>query len=51
MESARVAIMAIGCSVPAFADGKPKPMKVYVFAGQSTMTGMARTHALEHIDG
>jgi hypothetical protein len=26
-----------------------KPMKVYVFAGQSNMTGMARTHTLEHL--
>lgn len=49
MKSAVLAIMAIGCSVSAFADEKPKPMKVFVFAGQSNMTGMARTHTLEHI--
>lgn len=49
MKSALVAIMALACSVSAFAEGKPKPMKVFVFAGQSNMTGMARTHTLEHV--
>jgi hypothetical protein len=32
------------------APAKPlKPMKVFVFAGQSNMTGMARTRTLEHL--
>jgi DNA-directed RNA polymerase subunit K/omega len=48
-KSALVATMALVCSVSAFAEGKPKPMKIFVFAGQSNMTGMARPHTLEHI--
>jgi hypothetical protein len=35
--------------LPAFAEEKPKPLKVFIFAGQSNMTGMARTRTLEHL--
>lgn len=48
-KSVCVSAMALACSLPAFAREKPKPMKVFVFAGQSNMTGMARTRTLEHI--
>jgi hypothetical protein len=46
---ALIAVLALACPMPAFAETKPKPMKVFVFAGQSNMTGMARTRTLEHI--
>ena len=49
MKSALVAAIVLGCSLPGFCQEKPKPMKVFVLAGQSNMTGMARTRTLEHI--
>ena len=44
-----VAALALSCPLPAFADTKPKPLKVFILAGQSNATGMARTRTLEHI--
>jgi hypothetical protein len=44
-----IAVLALACHMPAFAETKPKPLKVFIFAGQSNMTGMARTRTLEHI--
>lgn len=49
IKSTFVATLALACSLPAYAEQKTKPMKVFVFAGQSNMTGMARTRTLEHI--
>lgn len=49
MKLAFVAAVALGLPFPAFCEGKPRPMKVFLFAGQSNMTGMARVHTLEHI--
>ena len=49
MKSTIVAFLALACHLPAYAEQKPKPMKVFVFAGQSNMTGMARTRTLESI--
>lgn len=38
------------CSVPYSANAKDgKPLKVYILAGQSNMTGMVKTNTLEHI--
>ncbi|MFO7906715.1 MAG: hypothetical protein ACQESR_16900 [Planctomycetota bacterium] len=34
---------------PAFCQDNPKPMKVYILAGQSNMTGIVSKHTLEHI--
>jgi len=49
IKSAFIAAIALGCPLSAFCQEKAKPMKVYVFAGQSNMTGMARTRTLEHL--
>ena len=49
MKSAFLSAAAFACFLPAFAGEKPKPMKVFLFAGQSNMTGMARTRTLEHL--
>ena len=49
MKPAIIAVLALANPMSAFAETKPKPMKVFVFAGQSNMTGMARTRTLEHI--
>jgi hypothetical protein len=42
-------LLTIACPFSTYAEQKPKPLKVFVFAGQSNMTGMARTRTLEHI--
>ena len=44
-----IALLAIACPMAVSAEAKAKPLKVFVFAGQSNMTGMARTRTLEHI--
>ena len=44
-----LAFLALAGLLPAFGEVKPKPMKVFIFAGQSNMTGMARTRTLEHL--
>jgi Carbohydrate esterase, sialic acid-specific acetylesterase len=44
-----IAALALACPLPAFAETKPKPLKVYILAGQSNATGMARTRTLEHL--
>jgi hypothetical protein len=44
-----LAILALACPISGLAETKSKPMKVFVFAGQSNMTGMARTRTLEHL--
>lgn len=44
-----IAALALASALPAFAETKSKPMKVFVFAGQSNMTGMVRARTLEHI--
>ncbi|MFM7180230.1 MAG: sialate O-acetylesterase [Verrucomicrobiales bacterium] len=49
LKSILIALFTLVCSFPAFSQEKPKPLKVYVFAGQSNMTGMARTRTLEHL--
>jgi hypothetical protein len=49
IKSTVAAALALACSLPAFAEAKPKPLKVFIFAGQSNMTGMARTRTLEHL--
>jgi hypothetical protein len=49
IKSTLIAVLALACSMPAFAETKPKPLKVFIFAGQSNMTGMARTRTLEHL--
>lgn len=50
IKSTLIALLALACPLSAFAVTKPKPLKVFVFAGQSNMTGMARTRTLEHIN-
>jgi hypothetical protein len=51
MKTTHTAFKWIACALlcTLSAEAKPKPMKVFVFAGQSNMTGMARTSTLEHI--
>jgi hypothetical protein len=49
IKSAFIAALALASPLTAFGEAKPKPMKVFVFAGQSNMTGMARTRTLEHL--
>lgn len=49
MKLAFVAAIALGLPLSAFCEETPRPMKVFLFAGQSNMTGMARVHTLEHI--
>lgn len=44
-----ISLLTISCPFTAYAEQKSKPLKVFVFAGQSNMTGMARTRTLEHI--
>ncbi len=44
-----LAFLALAGLLPALGETKPKPMKVFVFAGQSNMTGMSRTRTLEHL--
>ena len=49
IKPAIIAGLVLATSFSALAETKPKPLKVFVFAGQSNMTGMARTRTLEHI--
>lgn len=49
IKSTVAAALALASCLPAYAAQKPKPLKVFIFAGQSNMTGMARTRTLEHI--
>jgi hypothetical protein len=49
IKSTLISLLTLACPLSAFAETKPKPLKVFVFAGQSNMTGMARTRTLEHI--
>jgi hypothetical protein len=49
LKYAIIAALALACPLSAIGETKPKPMKIFVFAGQSNMTGMARTRTLEHI--
>ncbi|MFY7877707.1 MAG: hypothetical protein ACOVQM_19785, partial [Pirellula sp.] len=49
INSTLIALLTLACSFCVFAETKAKPLKVFVFAGQSNMTGMARTRTLEHI--
>ncbi len=48
MKSAFVAVIALGFPLSAFCQEK-KPLKVYILAGQSNMTGMVASSTLEHI--
>ncbi len=41
--------IALGYPLSAFCQENPKPLKVYVLAGQSNMTGRVATNTLEHI--
>ncbi len=47
LKSTIITVLALACPLSAIAE--TKPMKVFVFAGQSNMTGMARSRTLEHI--
>ena len=47
MKLATAAILLSMCT--ACAGAKPKPLKVYILAGQSNMTGMVKTSTFEHI--
>lgn len=49
LKSAIVASMALAFCLPSFAAEKPKPLKVYILAGQSNMTGMVAKSTLEHL--
>jgi hypothetical protein len=49
LKSAILTFLALACTLPAFADTKPKPLKVFILAGQSNATGMARARTLEHL--
>lgn len=49
MQSTIIAVLALISPLTTFGEAKPKPMKIFVFAGQSNMTGMSRTSTLEHI--
>ncbi|MFM2220960.1 MAG: Virginiamycin lyase [Verrucomicrobiota bacterium] len=49
INSTLIALLTLACSFCVFAETKAKPLKVFVFAGQSNMTGMARTRTLEHL--
>jgi hypothetical protein len=49
LKSACIAALALASPLSAIGETKPKPMKIFVFVGQSNMTGMARTRTLEHI--
>lgn len=44
-----IAAIALGCPLSAFCQEKPKPLKVFILAGQSNMTGMAKNSTFEHI--
>lgn len=49
IKSTIVAYMALACCLPSFAAEKPKPLKVYLLAGQSNMTGIVAASTLEHL--
>jgi hypothetical protein len=49
IKSTIVATMVLACCLPSFAGEKPKPLKVYLLAGQSNMTGMVSKGTLEHL--
>lgn len=44
-----VLLLVTLCSVVSESKAETKPMKIYILAGQSNMTGIVRTHTLEHI--
>lgn len=49
MKSLQVATVMLMCVLCIAAKTKAKPLKVYILAGQSNMTGMVSKHTLEHI--
>jgi hypothetical protein len=49
MKLRTVLLLVIACVLPAESRAETKPLKVYILAGQSNMTGMAKTSTLEHI--
>jgi hypothetical protein len=49
IKSAIFTALVLACILPAYAETKPKPLKVFILAGQSNATGMARARTLEHL--
>lgn len=44
-----VTAIALGLALPALCAEKAKPLKVYILAGQSTMTGIVHNRTFEHL--
>lgn len=44
-----IALLTLACPLAVFAETKPKPLKVFILAGQSNATGMAAARTLEHL--
>ena len=49
LKPAIITALALACPLSAIAETKPKPLKVFILAGQSNATGMARARTLEHL--
>ena len=49
LKATLITALTLSCLLSAFADTEPKPLKVFILAGQSNATGMARARTLEHL--